>query len=97
MEHAHDNPLDEITLGECDVMETVMLDELPARRKMDLQIDKESEVKSEGENDPQVEEKKMKKKQGKKEKFTGEKPTNPPNLCFLVFISVVLGVVVVVV
>ncbi|XP_003961503.3 tubby protein homolog [Takifugu rubripes] len=68
VEHAHDNPLDEITLGECDVMETLMLDEKPAGGQMNLEIDKGPEVKSERENDPQVETKKTKKKREKKEK-----------------------------
>lgn len=76
VEHAHDNPLDEITLGECDVMETLMLDEKPAGGEMNLEIDEGSEVKSDRESDPQVETKKPKKKREKKEKSKGEK------LCF---------------
>lgn len=73
VEHAHDNPLDEITLGECDATETMMLDEIPAGRKLNLETDEEPGVKSEGEDDPQVEAKKTKIKQGKKEKSKGER------------------------
>lgn len=80
VEHAHDNPLDEITLGECDVMETLMLDEKPAGGKINLEIDKGPEVKSERENDPQVETKKTKKKREKKEKCQGEKGAKTQNL-----------------
>lgn len=29
VEHAHDNPLDEITLGECDMTASMTLDEMP--------------------------------------------------------------------
>lgn len=80
VEHAHDNPLDEITLGECDVMETLTLDDKPAGGKMNLEIDKGPEVKSEMENDSQVEAKKTKKKREKKEKFKGEKGAKTQNL-----------------
>lgn len=90
MEHAHDNPLDEITLGECDVMETLMLDEKPAGGKINLEIDKGPEVKGERENGPQVETKKTKKKREKKEKCEGEKGAKSPKLCFNVFLCVVL-------
>ncbi|XP_051273981.1 tubby protein homolog isoform X1 [Dicentrarchus labrax] len=73
VEHAHDNPLDEITLGECDMTANMMSDEMPSEKpvtpkRMDLEIDKEAEVKCEVENDAQVEGKKTKKKEVKKEK-----------------------------
>lgn len=80
VEHAHDNPLDEITLGECDVTETMMLDEIPALRKTHLETDEEPGEKSEEQKDPQVETKKTKKKQGKKEKSNGERYANPKAL-----------------
>ncbi|XP_070783429.1 tubby protein homolog [Enoplosus armatus] len=71
VEHAHDNPLDEITLGECDVTASMTLDEMPSEKhvtpkKMNLEIDKEPEC--EVENDAQAEGKKTKKKEVKKEK-----------------------------
>ncbi|KAG7226344.1 hypothetical protein INR49_013755 [Caranx melampygus] len=74
VEHAHDNPLDEITLGECDMMVEEKLPEKPATpKKMNLDIDKEPEVKfSSGDNDAHLEGKKMKKKDGKKTKPNGE-------------------------
>lgn len=75
VEHAHDNPLDEITLGECDETEAMMLDEIPAGRKTNI----EPGVKSEGENDPQMEAETTK-KQGKKEKSKGERHANPKTL-----------------
>ncbi|XP_069011436.1 tubby protein homolog [Embiotoca jacksoni] len=73
VEHAHDNPLDEITLGECDMTASVTSDEMPSEnpvtpKKMDLEIDKEAEVKCEDDDEGQVEEKKTKKKDVKKEK-----------------------------
>ncbi|XP_073346362.1 tubby protein [Pagrus major] len=73
VEHAHDNPLDEITLGESDMTASLTLDEMPSEmpltpKRMDLEIDKEPEVKFEVENDAQVEGKKTKKKDAKKEK-----------------------------
>ncbi|CAG04375.1 unnamed protein product, partial [Tetraodon nigroviridis] len=81
VEHAHDNPLDEITLGECDVTETVMIDEIPAGRKTNVETDEEPEVKSEGEDDPQEEEKKTRKKQGKKDKPKEKNPeVSLPNI-----------------
>lgn len=75
VEHAHDNPLDEITLGECDAMETMILDGIPAGRERET--DEEPGLKPEEENDLQVEAKKTKKKQGKKEKSKGERHANP--------------------
>lgn len=57
-----------------------MLDERPARSTTYLEIDKEPEVKSEWEDDPQVEVKKTKKKQEKKEKPKGEKHAKPKTL-----------------
>ncbi|XP_044035581.1 tubby protein homolog isoform X2 [Siniperca chuatsi] len=73
VEHAHDNPLDEITLGECDMTASMTLYEMPSEKHvtpkmMNLEIDKEPEVKCEVENDAQVEGKKTKKKDVKKEK-----------------------------
>lgn len=73
VEHAHDNPLDEITLGECDMTASMTLDEVLSEKpvtpkRMNLEVDKEPEVKCEVENDAQVEGKKTKKKEGKKEK-----------------------------
>ncbi|XP_032357675.1 tubby protein homolog isoform X2 [Etheostoma spectabile] len=73
VEHAHDNPLDEITLGECDMTESMRLDEMSLEnpgtpKKMNLEIDKEPEVKCEGENNNQTDAKKTKKNEVKKEK-----------------------------
>lgn len=73
VEHAHDNPLDVITLGEGDATANVELDEMPAEKpvvpkKMNLEIDREPEVKCEGANEAQVEGKKTKKKDVKKDK-----------------------------
>ncbi|XP_063337482.1 tubby protein [Pelmatolapia mariae] len=73
VEHAHDNPLDVITLGEGDATANVDLDEMPAEKpvvpkKMNLEIDREPEVKCEGANEAQVEGKKTKKKDVKKDK-----------------------------
>ncbi|KAM7370958.1 hypothetical protein PAMP_010465 [Pampus punctatissimus] len=72
VEHAHDNPLDEIMLGEGDMTATLMLDEMPLKKpvtpkKMSMEIDKEPEVKCEVENDSQVEVKKTKKKEEKEQ------------------------------
>ncbi|XP_034716759.1 tubby protein homolog isoform X2 [Etheostoma cragini] len=72
-EHAHDNPLDEITLGECDMTASMRLDEMSlgspgTPKKMNLEIDKEPEVKCEVENNAQTEGKKTKKNEVKKEK-----------------------------
>ncbi|XP_075949630.1 uncharacterized protein LOC142951742 isoform X3 [Anarhichas minor] len=73
VEHAHDNPLDEITLGECDMTASMTFDEMPSDnhvtpKKMSLEMDKEPEVESEVENDAEAEGKKTKKKEVKKEK-----------------------------
>nr|XP_020461829.1 tubby protein homolog isoform X2 [Monopterus albus] len=73
VEHAHDNPLDVITLGECDMTTNSVLDDMPLMKpaipkKMNLEIDKEPEVKSDVENDTQVEGKNTKKNDKKKEK-----------------------------
>ncbi|KAL3967563.1 angiogenin [Sarotherodon galilaeus] len=73
VEHAHDNPLDVITLGEGDATANVELDEMPAEKpvvpkKMNLEIDREPEVKCEEANEAQVEGKKTKKKDVKKDK-----------------------------
>lgn len=77
VEHAHDNPLDEITLGEYDMTASMTLDEVSSEKpvtpkRMNLEIDKEPESKGEAEEDPQVEEKKTKKKDAKKEKAKRE-------------------------
>ncbi|KAK1882156.1 Tubby protein like [Dissostichus eleginoides] len=58
VEHAHDNPLDEIMLGEDNTTATVKFDEVPSQipntpKKMNLEIDKEPEVKCEVENNAQ--------------------------------------------
>uniref|UniRef100_UPI0037E6FC47 tubby protein homolog n=1 Tax=Semicossyphus pulcher TaxID=241346 RepID=UPI0037E6FC47 len=69
VEHAHDNPLDEITLGEYDLtVDGMPSEKLVAPKKMLLEVDKEPEVKSEAESDAQAEGKKTKKKEVKKEK-----------------------------
>lgn len=77
VEHAHDNPVDEITLGECDIMPTTPSDEMPSEKpvtpkRMNLDFDKEPTVKCEVEKDFQAEGKKAKKKEGKKEKAKRE-------------------------
>lgn len=77
VEHAHDNPLDELTLGEGEGTETVMLDEIPAGSNPNVEPDEEPGMKSEGENDPQVEAKKTKNKQGRKEQSKGERHAGP--------------------
>ncbi|KAI9531779.1 hypothetical protein NQZ68_038172 [Dissostichus eleginoides] len=73
VEHAHDNPLDEIMLGEDNTTATVKFDEVPSQipntpKKMNLEIDKEPEVKCEVENNAQGEGEKPKKKDVNKEK-----------------------------
>lgn len=72
VEHAHDNPLDEITLGESSVMAAStaeMSPEMPASpKKMDLVIDRDPEMKCEVENAAQSEAKRTKKKDAEKEK-----------------------------
>ncbi|XP_071319478.1 tubby protein homolog isoform X2 [Trachinotus anak] len=73
VEHAHDNPLDEITLGECDVTTNETLEEMPSGKpvtpkKINLDTDKEPEVMCVVEDEAQVEGKKAKKKDVKKEK-----------------------------
>lgn len=77
VEHAHDNPVDEITLGECDMTATMTLDEMSSEKpvtskRMNLEIDKEPEVKCEEEKDSQLEGKRTKKKEVKKEKAKRE-------------------------
>lgn len=77
VEHAHDNPVDEITLGECDMTASMTFVEMPSEKpvtpkKMNLEIDKEPEVKGDTENDAHVEGKKAKKKEMKKEKAKGK-------------------------
>ncbi|XP_039991888.1 histone-lysine N-methyltransferase, H3 lysine-79 specific-like [Xiphias gladius] len=87
VEHAHDNPLDEITLGECDMTASMTLEEMPSEKpvtpkKMNLEIDKEPEVKCDVENDAQqltdfseVEESEEKEKEKDKDKEKKEKKT----------------------
>ncbi|XP_040031981.2 tubby protein homolog [Gasterosteus aculeatus] len=71
VEHAHDNPLDEITLGEFDTTTSVTCDEVPsenqvAPKEMNWEIDEEAEGKREAE--AQTEGKRTKKKDVKKDK-----------------------------
>ncbi|XP_041829487.1 tubby protein homolog [Melanotaenia boesemani] len=73
VEHAHDNPLDEITLGEDDLTASVVSDEMPSEKpgtpkKINLDVDREHGVKFEGENEVPLEGKQTKKKDVKKEK-----------------------------
>ncbi|MED6271909.1 hypothetical protein CHARACLAT_025011 [Characodon lateralis] len=73
VEHAHDNPLDEITLGEGDMKASLVSDEMSpekpvAPKTMDLEVDQEPEVNGQGENIAVEEEKKTKKKDVKKDK-----------------------------
>ncbi|XP_054914757.1 tubby protein homolog [Poeciliopsis prolifica] len=73
VEHAHDNPLDEITLGEGDVNTSSEPDETPPEKPvtpktMDLEVDQESEVNGKEENVAPEEVKKTKKKDVKKDK-----------------------------
>ncbi|XP_054625393.1 tubby protein homolog isoform X2 [Dunckerocampus dactyliophorus] len=62
VEHAHDNPLDIITLGECDMMETVMLEEMPDAPKKII-LSSEQEEKETVDNDAQAEGKETKKRE----------------------------------
>ncbi|XP_014877292.1 tubby protein homolog [Poecilia latipinna] len=73
VEHAHDNPLDEITLGEGDVNVSSEPDETPPEKPvtpktMDLEVDREPEVNGKEENVAPEEVKKTKKKDVKKDK-----------------------------
>ncbi|MEQ2300537.1 hypothetical protein AMECASPLE_026685 [Ameca splendens] len=73
VEHAHDNPLDEITLGEGDMKASLVSDEMSpekpvAPKMMDLEVDQEPEVNGQGENIADEGEKKTKKKDVKKDK-----------------------------
>lgn len=75
VEHAHDNPLDEITLGEFDTTTSVTCDEVPsenhvAPKEMNWEIDEEAEGKREAE--AQTEGKRTKKKDVKKDKAMRE-------------------------
>lgn len=77
VEHAHDNPLDEITLGECGMITDMALEETPSEKpvtpkKIYWEVEGDLEGKCEVENDSQVEGKKVKKKEVKKEKAKGE-------------------------
>ncbi|XP_037320558.2 tubby protein homolog [Pungitius pungitius] len=67
VEHAHDNPLDEITLGESDATASATCDEAPSEKpvtpkKMNWEIDKEAE----GQREAEAEGKRTKKKEVKK-------------------------------
>ncbi|KAM4624506.1 tubby protein [Polymixia lowei] len=79
VEHAHDNPLEEITLGEHGFTTTMTWDEMPPAKPAtptkpvtpmttDLEIHREAEPDCDVEDDGQAEEKKAKKKAVKKEK-----------------------------
>ncbi|XP_035468581.2 tubby protein homolog [Scophthalmus maximus] len=74
VEHAHDNPLDEITLGECNMTASETLEERPSeepatpKKDLNLEVDNEPEVKCDVNNDSPSEGKKTKKKDVKKDK-----------------------------
>lgn len=77
MEHAHDNPLDEITLGEGGMTANTPLEEMPAEKpvtpkKIYWEVEGDPEGKCGLEVDRQGEEEKEIKKEGKKEKNKGE-------------------------
>lgn len=77
VEHAHDNPLDEITLGEGGTTAAKPLEEIPAEKpvtpkKIYWEVEGDPKGKCKQEVDPQVEEEKEIKKEGKKEKNKGE-------------------------
>lgn len=85
VEYAHDNPLEEITLGEFSVT-TMTSDEMPPEKPvvpetMDLETEKDPEPKYEVENDGQVDGKKTKKKGVKKEK------ANRKNMKIIIYLS----------
>ncbi|KAM9425874.1 tubby protein homolog [Pholidichthys leucotaenia] len=66
VEHAHDNPLDVITLGDCELGDGLCAppSEKPVLpKKINLKIDEELEIKNEGDSEAQVEGKKTKKKE----------------------------------
>ncbi|XP_033840465.1 tubby protein homolog [Periophthalmus magnuspinnatus] len=65
VEHAHDNPVDEITLGECDVTEEISLEKPETFKTVDVDIEQEMESKCKVEQDIPVESKKSKKKKEK--------------------------------
>lgn len=73
VEHAHDNPLDEITLGECDTTVTMRLDDMSSEKpvtpkRMNLDADKDPEDTCDMENDSQAQGEKTEKKEVAKEK-----------------------------
>ncbi|KAM8876603.1 LOW QUALITY PROTEIN: uncharacterized protein ACB058_002784 [Synchiropus picturatus] len=81
VEHAHDNPLDEITLGECEPMATMILEEICAAtpRNMNFDIDQEEDGEEEEEEELVMVDKeasqhgkKAKKKDLKKERSKGK-------------------------
>ncbi|KAM9817703.1 uncharacterized protein ACB057_003013 [Neosynchiropus ocellatus] len=83
VEHAHDNPLDEITLGECEPMATMILEEIYAEKSaapknMNFDIDKCEDEEEEEElvkvdKEASQHGKKAKKKDLKKERSKGKK------------------------
>ncbi|XP_068614511.1 tubby protein homolog [Brachionichthys hirsutus] len=68
VEYALDNPLDVITLADCDTMASMMSETPGAPRTMDLEIDKEPAGSCEVKRDSRVEGEKPRKKDVKKEK-----------------------------
>lgn len=78
VEYAHDNPLEEISLGESGVTTTMTSDEAPPERPkgprtMDLDIEEEPEPKSDTENQDGEDGKKIKKKGEKERKLKKDK------------------------
>lgn len=74
VEHAHDNPVDEITLGESDMTASIVSDDLPSEKPvtpktMNLEVDNEEEAKCDGGDDAGAEGKKPKKKENGKRKM----------------------------
>lgn len=77
VEHAHDNPLDEITLGEGGTSASAPLEEVPVEKpvtpkRIYWEVEGNPERKCGLDVDPRVEEEKEIKKEGKKEKSKGE-------------------------
>lgn len=64
VEHAHDNPLDEITLGEGDLTTTGVSEKVPLEKPgtpktMNLEVDREPEENCEGDEKASMKEKKI--------------------------------------
>lgn len=79
MEHAHDNPLDEITLGEGGTVRNPPMEEIPAEKpvtpkKIYWEVEGDPESRCELKTDSPGEEEKPTQKEGKKEKNKGEDP-----------------------